>query len=144
MSSNTYSACLTPDPWLRIVVLTSGRLLIAAGLVVILTLAVDASLRAAACLVWFCIAWFELRRLQQGFKSCAGIRIDSNGDIWILNSDQEWLPGTLQSGSVLLRRLGWLRLQSHAGQTFLELVRGNARQSQDWRRFQVIWRHIGA
>jgi len=124
--------------------LTSGRLLIAAGLTVILILSVDVPLRALGCLFWVTIGWFELRRLQLGFDSCNGIRIHSNGEIAILNNDQEWVPGTLQSGSVLLRRLGWLRLQSSNGRIFLELIRGDARQSQDWRRLQVIWRHIGA
>ena len=124
--------------------MTSGRLLIAAGLTLILILSVDVLLRALGCLFWVAIGWFELRRLQLGFDSCNGIRIDSNGEIAILNNDQEWVPGTLQSGSVLLRRLGWLRLQSSNGQIFLELIRGDARQSQDWRRLQVIWRHIGA
>jgi len=124
--------------------LTSGRLLVAAGLVLILVLAIDVPLRALGCLFWASIGWFELRRLQLGFDSCHGIRINSNGEIMILDMDREWVPGTLQTGSVLLRRLGWLRLQGSSGQLFLELIRGDARQSQDWRRLQVIWRHIGA
>jgi len=124
--------------------LTSGRLLIAAGLTVILVLAIDVPLRALVFLIWASSGWFELRRLQLGFDTCHGIRIDSNGGIMILDTDHEWVPGTLQTGSVLLRRLGWLRLQSSSGQLFLELIRGDARQSQDWRRLQVIWRHIGA
>jgi len=144
MSSNTYSASLTPDPWLRIVVLTSGRLLIAAGLVLILTFELDAVFRAAGCLIWIAAGRFELVNLQRGFDACQGIRVDSSGAVTILNNDQEWMPATLQTGSLLLRNLGWLRLRSASGHYFLELVRGNARQSPDWRRLQVIWRHIGA
>ncbi|NCF72493.1 MAG: hypothetical protein GWP67_03215 [Gammaproteobacteria bacterium] len=144
MSSNAYSANLTPDPWLRIVVLTSGRLLIAAGLVLILMFDLNAVFRAAGCLVWVAAGHFELANLQRGFDACTSIRIDSSGAAEIFNSDQEWMPATLQTGSVLLRNLGWLRLQSTDGQYFFELVRGNARQSNDWRRLQVIWRHIGA
>ena len=144
MSSNAYSASLTPDPWLRIVVLTSGRLLIAAGLVLILTFDLDAAIRAVGCLVWVAAGRFELANLQRGYGHCHLIRFDSGGAVTVLNSEQEWIPATLQTGSVLLRNLGWLRLQSASGQYFLELVRGNARQSPDWRRLQVIWRHIGA
>lgn len=144
MSSNTYSARLFPDPWLRIIVLISGRLLIAAGLVLILTMATDVVLRAAGCLVWAISGYRELQRLQRGFDVCRAIRIDSDGEAAILNQDQEWQPATLQTGSMLLRNMGWLRVQSANGQYFLELVRGNARQSQEWRRLQVIWRHIGA
>jgi len=144
VSSNSYSASLTPDPWLRIVVLTSGRLLIAAGLALLLILAIDVVLRAAGCLVWVAIGRFELQRLTQGFEACRVIRIDSSGEITILDNDDKWVPATLLTGSVLLRKLGWMRLQDQSGQIFLELIRGDARQSQDWRRLQVIWRHIGA
>ncbi len=144
MSLNSYSASLTPDPWLRIVVLTSGRLLVAAGLVLILNLAVDTGLRVLGCLGWAAFGRFELRRLEQGFDACAAIRVDSNGDFAVLKNNDNWVPASLMTGSVLLRKLGWMRLQDESGQVFLELIRGNARQSQDWRRLQVIWRHIGA
>jgi hypothetical protein len=144
VSSNAYSASLTPDPWLRILVLTSGRLLIAAGLVLILNLAVDTGLRFLGCLVWGAFGRFELKRLQQGFDACSAIRVDSNGEFSVLKNHDNWVPASLMTGSALLRKLGWMRLQDETGQVFLELIRGDARQSQDWRRLQVIWRHIGA
>jgi hypothetical protein len=144
VSSNSYSASLTPDPWLRLVVAVSGRLLIAAGLALILVLAIDVMLRAAGCIVWVLVGRWELRQLEQGFDACKGIRIDSSGDAMILNSDENWVPARLLTGSVLLRRLAWIRLQDQSGRIFLELISGDARQSQNWRRLQVIWRHIGA
>jgi len=144
MSSSSYSTCLTPDPWLRIAVLTSGRLLVAAGLVLILTLDLDAEIRAASCLVWVVAARYELLRIERGFESLTAIRLSSGGEIAVLNNDQEWLPVTLQTGSVVLRNFAWLRLRGASGDNFVELLRGSARQSQDWRRLQVIWRHFGA
>jgi hypothetical protein len=52
------------------------------------------------------------------------------------------------SGGVLLSELGWIRLSVVLpdGRKLVlgEFVRGNARESADWRRLQVIWRHIGA
>jgi hypothetical protein len=129
---------------LRIIVLTSGRLLIAAGLVLILTLDLDASLRAAGSLIWLTLGRFELQGVQRGFDSCTAIRVFSDGQIKVLNNDQEWMSGTLQSGSLVLPKLAWLRLQAANGTAFAELLRGDARESQNWRRMQVIWRHIGA
>ena len=126
------------------VVAISGRLLIAAGLALILVLAIDVMLRAAGCLVWVLVGRWELRQLEQGFDACKAIRIDSSGDAMILNSEENWVPARLLTGSVLLRRLAWIRLQDQSGRIFLELISGDARQSQDWRRLQVIWRHIGA
>ena len=144
MSSNSYSTCLTPDPWLRITILTSGRILIAAGLVLILTLDLDTAIRAASCFVWFVAGWHELVCMERGFESCKAVRLSSDGEIAVLNNEQEWLPVTLQTGSIVLRNYAWLRLQAANGDNFVELLRGNARQSEDWRRLQVIWRHIGA
>ena len=144
MSSSSYSTRLTPDPWLRIAVLTSGRLLVAVGIVLILTLDLDAKIRAASCFVCVVAARHELLRIERGFESLTAIRLSSAGEIAVLNNDQEWLPVTLQTGSVVLRNFAWLRLQAANGDNFVELLRGNARQSQEWRRLQVIWRHIGA
>jgi len=96
------------------------------------------------CLVWVAFGRFELRQLEQGFDACKAIRIDSNGEVTILVNDEKWVPATLLTGSVVLRKLGWIRLKGESGQIFLELIRGDARQSQNWRRLQVIWRHIGA
>jgi len=144
VSSISYSTCLTPDPWLRITVLTSGRLLIAAGLVLILTLNLDTAIRAASCFAWFVAGRYEIVRIERGFESCNAVRLSADGDIAVLNNDQEWLPVTLQTGSIVLRNYAWLRMQTENGEKFVELLRGNARQSEDWRRLQVIWRHIGA
>ncbi len=144
MSSNTYSADLRPDPWLRIIVLTSGRLLIAAGLVVILVLELEVAARAAACLLWIGVGRFELWRVQRGFDYCVALRVFPSGEIALLNSDQEWVSGTLQTGSLVLRNFAWLRMQMDSGQIIVELLRGDARERADWRRLQVIRRHIGA
>ncbi|TFG41924.1 MAG: hypothetical protein E4H42_00850 [Chromatiales bacterium] len=144
MLSSSYSASLTPDPWLRIFVLTSGRLLIAGGLVLILTLDISAQLRVAASLVWLAYGRFEMRRVERGFLSCAAIRIHSGGEFELQNVDQEWVSATLLSGSVVLQKIAWLRLRTANGTQCAELLRGDARKSHDWRHFQVIWRHIGA
>ena len=129
---------------MRITVLTSGRLLIAAGLVLILTLNLDTAIRAASCFVWFVAGWYEIVRIERGFEFCHAVRLSSDGDIAVLNNDHEWLPVTLQTGSIVLRNYAWLRFQTANGDNFVELLRGNARQSEEWRRLQVIWRHIGA
>jgi hypothetical protein len=129
---------------LRIGVLTSGRLLVAVGLVLVLTFELDAAMRTVICLVWIAGGRHELVQIERGFESLMAIRLSSIGEIAVLGKDQEWLPVTLQTGSVVLRKFAWLRLRAANGDNFVELLRGDARQSQDWRRLQVIWRHIGA
>ena len=144
MSSNSYSAKLTPDPWLRIVVLTSGRALYATGIVLILILPLHPALRAAGCLVWAIWAYWEISRLQRGFGQCVEIRVHASGDVEIADENADWSPASLLPGSLVLRKLGWLRLQTLDGRTIAEPVRGDTRRGQDWRRLQVIWRHVGA
>ena len=144
MSSSSYSASLTPDPWLRILVLSSGRLLIAGGLVLILTLDISATLRGAASLLWIAYGRYQILQVAGGFLSCVAIRVCTGGEFELQNSDQEWVSATLLSGSVVLPKIAWLRMRTANGRHCAELIRGDARKSHDWRHFQVIWRHIGA
>ncbi len=123
--------------------ITSGRLLTAAGLVIVLTLEIDAAVRVAGCVAWVVLCHIELQRTQRGFDSCIVVRIFSDGRIALLGDDGEWLPGTLQSGSLVLQNFAWLRVQTVAGANVAEPLRGSVRESHEWRRLQVIWRHIG-
>jgi hypothetical protein len=59
-------------------------------------------------------------------------------------SGQEWVSGELLSGSIVHRRFAWIRVRSNCGLLITEFLRGDARASPEWRRLQVIWRHIGA
>jgi hypothetical protein len=129
---------------LRLIVITCGRLLAAAGLILILMLPVAVSLRCGSCLLWLAWSWFELRRYHQGYAAYCRIRVGPGADVQLLNGEGEWVTATLLSGSVLMQRIGWLHLETADGISFAELIRGDCRESDDWRRLQVIWRHIGA
>lgn len=144
MSSNAYSACLTPDRRLRSIVVGTGWLLAAIGFLLIVTLPFAPWLRLFAGLVWVAWSIAELRRFRNGYGQVFSIRVMAGGAIELRNGEQEWVEARLQNGSVLLRRYAWLRLKLPDGGHFAELIRGNSRESQQWRRLQVIWRHIGA
>jgi len=144
VSSNRFSSTLQPDPWLRILVLTSGRLLLAAGLILILVMEVSVALRALAGLIWTASGYHELRSLQAGFDNLRAIRLFSDGAVEVLGNEQEWVPAEVQTGCIVLQNLAWLRLRAANGAQFVELLRGDTRRSQNWRRLQVIWRHVGA
>ena len=124
--------------------MSSGQCLAAAGLVLILTLDLAALLRATASIVWLVLVRFELERVRLGFLANVAIRVSKGGEVAVLNTDQEWVPCVLLTGSMVLRDLAWLRLKTAKGHTVVELLRGDARRCNEWRRFQVIWRHIGA
>ena len=148
MSSNAYLAKISPDPYLRRIVLASGALLALAGVPLIIVLPVDPVLRAAALLLWLALAVQELSRVRAAWYLCHALRFSADGAVAVLMSGQTWQPAHLLSGGILLRKLGWIRLSVRlpTGQKLVlgELLRGDSRKSADWRRLHVIWRHVGA
>jgi len=143
MSSIKYSAELRPDALLRRVVLVSGMVFAVLGVVLILTLPLHAAALIAGSVGWLLLCARELVVAGQGFSYCCRLRIAVDGDILLLDPDGVWQPARLLSGSAVLRRVGWILFETSEGRQFAELVRGRCRQSDDWRRLQVIWRHIG-
>lgn len=144
VSSRSYSACLTPDPWLRIVVLTSGRLLWAAGVVVVLLLPLPAAVRITGVVCWCGFVHREIGGLQRGFRCCRMLRLHADGSLTVATNNDDWVAATLESGSVVIANFAWLRFVSDTGMHYQELLYGDARRSNEWRRLQVIWRHVGA
>ena len=144
MSSTEYSAEISPDPFLRRVVLVSGALLCVAGNLLIISLPLGGAARVIGVALWGLTTLRELRVLRRGWAGCVALKFAANGEVGILGPDLEWHPAQLVSGSILLRSMGWLRLKTRAGHVFAELVRADRQQARDWRRLQVIWRHVGA
>lgn len=124
--------------------LISGQLLLAAGLALILMLNSAVEWRATGSLIWLVYGALEVRRVERGFAHCCGIRLDAGGCVEILGQDDQWRSARLLSGSLLLRKWGWLRLRADNGRVSVELLRGDSREDSDWRRLQLIWRHVGA
>jgi len=51
---------------------------------------------------------------------------------------------SIEAGSVVLWHFAWLRFRTENGRRHVELMRRKTAQNKDWRRLQVIWRHLGA
>jgi hypothetical protein len=129
---------------LRRLVLGSGLLLSVIAIPVISTLGLTVMVRAVLAAAWlsvFARQWWFLRRAyaQNGI-----LRVDAKGRVQCQCSAGEWAPLEILPGSIVTNDWAWLRLGQADGPDYAELLRGDARQSQDWRRFQVIWRHVGA
>jgi hypothetical protein len=148
VSSTAYFAEIHPDPFLRRVVLTSGALLALAGVPLIFALPVAAGIRVAAACLWLALAGNELSRARQAWNSCHALRFFADGTVVALVPGQAWQPATLLPGGILLSKVGWIRLSVAlpTGRKLVlqEFLRGDGHRSVDWRRLQVIWRHIGA
>ena len=144
MSSNAYFAELRPDPALRRLVLCSGAFLAVVGLAVIATLELPVALLLCGAGVWLVVMAAQIRALRHGWHRCRALRLHADGTLAVLGADGAWRPGRLESDGVVLRRWAWIRLRAGSGPAFAEPLRGSCRDSRNWRRLQVIWRHIGA
>jgi hypothetical protein len=144
VSSNAYSAEFQPDPFLRRIVFWSGIALAVAGVLVIAVLPLLVGLRVAGIAVWAAWSLWDLVWLKRSWEACRGLRLAEDGAVDVLDDAGEWRRARLESGGILLRHQGWIRIRPAGGRAFAEPLRGACRKSRDWRRLQVIWRHIGA
>ena len=112
------------------------------GIVLIAMLPLGVLVRACATVLWIAATTRELAVLLRGWQNCLAIRLTPDGGVTVLGGDGEWRTAALAPGSVLLARIGWLRLCVAGGPRFGELVRGERRTDRSWRRLHVIWRHF--
>lgn len=143
MSSSIFSAELQPDALLRRLVLLSGASLAVLGVALILSLPLRGAVLFSGSVGWLIFCAREIFIVGRGFSYCRRMRISVGGEILMLDPDGEWQPARLLFGTVVLRRVGWILFETSDGRRFAELLRGRCRESDDWRRLQVIWRHIG-
>jgi hypothetical protein len=101
------------------------------------------ALKTAAVLAWLLLCVRELGILSRGFAHCDGLRLSADGQLLVLDARGNWQAARILAGTVVLRRLAWIRCRTGQGQRCAELLRGDSRLSRDWRRLQVIWQHIG-
>ena len=144
MSSHTYSTELNPDPALRWLVMLSGVAATVVGLLTITLLSLPLVWRTLAALAWLLLNGRELLLIAKGYKRCRRIRIEHDGAAELLGPDGNWTAATLVAGSIVVRRVAWLRLETQDGRRFAELICYKYAQNEEWRRLQVIWRHLGA
>ena len=142
--SNEYFAELRPDPALRRFVTASAAVIALAGSAVIVSLEVPLVGRLCALAAWCATLAVQLRSLREGWAQCVAIRVYADGGVLVLDPGGAWRAGQLEPDGVLLRRWGWLRLRTGSGRPFAEPLRGSCRDSREWRRLQVVWRHVGA
>ena len=144
MSSITFSSDLTPDPLLRRMVLGTGLVGAAGGAAAIAALPVSANWRIAAFLLWVLICGRDLWLIAIAYRSCARVRIEHTGELLVYAGDGCCSRATLGAGSIVLQDVAWLRFRAENGRRHVELLRRRTSQNKDWRRLQVIWRHLGA
>ena len=144
MSSGEYSTELTAETLLRRWVIWSGACLTAAGTVTVLVLPLGLEYRLPAACAWTLCGALRLASLAAAYRSYRRIRLDSDGSLVLESGDGAQSPGRIGAGSIVLARIAWLRVMK--GERFYagELLRGDGRKNESWRRLQVISRHLGS
>jgi hypothetical protein len=121
----------------------SALLAQALGMVTIFSLPVDVRLRAFAATVlalWGGAQWLLITSAHKRYRR---VRIDSDGTAALLHRGGEWHAAIICDDSIVLANYAWLKLKPAPGGTYCELMRAVSSEDKQWRRLQVIWRHLG-
>jgi hypothetical protein len=122
----------------------TGIAALAGGVIAIAGLPFAASWRFLWAALWAALGCFELKAIADGNKHCQRLRIEQDGNMQVTLSSDCCMPATLSAGSVVLGSFAWLRFTAENGRRHVELIRRKSPGNKDWRRLQVIWRHLGA
>lgn len=140
-SSARFETALTPEPQLRKLVLACGCLAAIAGTLIILAMPLAWALRILFAAVFVGENCRELRRLIRGAARLQLLLLDAEGNVSGRGPDGGSESMVLLSGSIVLKRLAWLRLRFTDGSEHGELFRGNPAADPEWQRLQLLWRH---
>ncbi len=143
MSSNIYSAQITADKRLRAVVLFVGLALALLGAIMIAWLPTSVVVRALGLIGWFFWSGRELLTYWRVYARWSGLRVAADGTVEVQGGGRHCAARVLP-GSLVLDELAWLRIRADNGDQWGELIAGDHRESEEWRRFQVIFRHLNA
>lgn len=120
----------------------SGTLLLALCGWAVMSLPLPVGLRLLAAAAGILALVWRYSRLFRQQRQIRRIRLYADGSLQLLGPNGNCSAATVGNDSVVLAGLAWLRLDLDGGRWHAELLRGNCRQSEDWRRFQVIWKHL--
>ena len=127
--------------------LLGGVVFSLAGLGLVPLLPLAAVPQAILAVAWLGLSGREYRAFRRGYAGGGALRIAADGQVLLQCHECHgggWQPARLCPGSVVLPRVAWLRVDPPGRRPYAELVSAGRQESEEWRRLQVIWRHIGA
>jgi hypothetical protein len=113
------------------------------GMLMIFSLPIGQIISALGAALWTLLAVTEWLLISSAHKRTQRIRIHCDGAAELLDQHGEWQAATICRECIVLSTLAWLKLKPQRGGRYFELVRGDRRKNEQWRRLQVIWRHLG-
>lgn len=110
------------------------------GMAVILCLPIAWHWRTGLLLIWLGDCAWSRYRLERGSARFRGLRLDSTGGVSVAGPDDSITPTRLVTGSIVCRRVAWLRFRLPDGSQHAELLVAARARAVDWHRLQLIWR----
>ena len=144
MSSTTFVAELTPDSELRRCFVAGILLCCAVGVWTVSSLAISAELRWLGGAAWLFAVLARGGIMLASQLRYPTIRLHADGSALLQNAAGDWCAAKMSGNCVVLANFAWLDLKLADKTRYTTLVRGKSRESQQWRRLQVIWRHMGS
>ena len=129
---------------MRRIVMGTGIAAVVGGIFAVFSLPFAVGWRTLGAGLWALAGCYELRVIARAYRNCQLLRIEQDGNILVTMTDGCCMPATLSAGSVVLGSFAWLRFKAENGRHHVELLRRESPGNKDWRRLQVIWRHLGA
>jgi hypothetical protein len=128
----------------RNIVMGTGAAALLLGGAAFIPLPVDWAYKLPGMAAWGILGARDLWLIASGYKRCERIRVHHDGSVQVWGADGRCTPAALTAGSIVTSGLAWLRLGRSGGGQYRLLLRRKAAENKDWRRLQVIWRHLGA
>ncbi len=110
-----------------------------AGFALILHLPLNGGFRALIAVLWIAQSVREIQLWTLAAARVTRIQFNQMGDVWVIDRDGLVSSVELLGGSLVTRRLAWIRVRFADGHDYGELLRGNAVKDKQWHRFQLIW-----
>jgi hypothetical protein len=129
---------------LRCIVIGTGIAAMVGGVIAIAGLPFAPSWRSLWAALWTIAGCYELKGIAARNRRYRLLRIEQDGNMQLMLTNGCCMPATLSAGSVVLGSFAWLRFTAENGCRHVELFRRECPGDKDWRRLQVIWRHLGA
>jgi hypothetical protein len=114
------------------------------GTLLVLGLPLRSELAFVLVCLWLARCLLEIRLQVRGASRIDRIRICPTGSLEGLSRTGAVESLTVLSGSMVMSRVAWLRLEFGDGLQYGELLTGNPRRDEQWRRLQLIWRQHAA
>ena len=144
VSFTAYSATLRAEPELRRRVLASGAAFAVTGVVVASAMPGGFWFIAPAVLTWSAWIGAELTLAHCAYRSSRAFTLLADGSVEVELADGSRRIGQVAPGGLRWGRWAWLRVRLAGRPSWGEPLSLGGQDREQWRRFQVISRHMSA